>query len=53
LQAAERLALLIRAAKPAKPFDEELDLDVLATLANAACLTRAGEVRRDLLIGWL
>ena len=45
--------MLISAAKPARPFDEEPDLDVFATLANAACLTRAGEVSRGLLIGWL
>lgn len=45
--------MLISAAKPAKPFDEEPDLDVLATFANAACLTRAGEVSRGLLIGWV
>jgi len=41
--------LLTKAANPAKPFDNELDRDLLATLANAACLTRAGEVRRVLL----
>lgn len=45
-RAAERLALLTRAAKPARPFDEEFDLDLLATLANATCVTRAGELRR-------
>jgi hypothetical protein len=52
VRAAVRLALLSRAAKPAKPFDEVLALDLLATLANAACLTRAGELRRAFLIGW-
>ena len=46
--------MLTRAAKPARPFDEELDLDLLTTLANATCLTRAGELRRDRLVsGWL
>jgi len=44
-RAAERLALLTRAAKPASPFDEEPDLAL--TLANAACLTHAGELRQD------
>ncbi len=44
-RAAERLALLTRAAKPASPFDEEPDLAL--TLANAACLTHAGELRWD------
>ena len=48
--AAERLALLTRAAKPARPFDEESGLDLLATLANATCLTRAGELRRSRLV---
>jgi hypothetical protein len=53
LRAAARLVLLISAAKPAKPFcDEEPDADVLATLANAACLTRAGELTRRFLVGW-
>lgn len=42
--AAERLELLTRAAKPARPFDEESDLDLLPTLASATCLTRAGEL---------
>ena len=52
LRAAARLVLLISAAKPAKPFfDEEPDIDVLATLANAACLTRAGELTRRFLVG--
>lgn len=32
------------------PFEGELALDLLTTLANAACLTRAGEPRRDLLV---
>jgi hypothetical protein len=44
------LVLLTRAANPAKPFDEESDLDLLATLANATFLTRAGEVRRSRLV---
>ena len=48
-RAADRFALPTRAAKPARPFDEEPDLDLLATLANAVCLTRAGELRRTLL----
>jgi len=48
----ERLALLINAAKPAMPFDEEPDLDVLSTLTIAACLTRAGELSRGFLVGW-
>jgi len=51
-RAAERLALLTRAAKPARPFDEEPDLAL--TLANATFLTRAGELRRVLLrIKWV
>jgi hypothetical protein len=45
--AAERLALLTRAAKPAKPFEEEFDFDLLATFAKATSLTRAGELRQD------
>lgn len=44
--AAETFALLTRAAKPAKPFNEEPDMDLFATLANTVCLTRAGEVRQ-------
>jgi hypothetical protein len=52
--AAERFALLTRAAKPAMPFEEEPALDLLATLANAACLMRSGELRRNLLgDGWI
>ena len=44
--------LLISAAKPAMPFDEEpADLDVLSTLTIAACLTRAGELSRGFLVG--
>ncbi len=38
--------LLTRVAKLARPFDEEPDFDLLATLANATFLTRAGELRR-------
>jgi hypothetical protein len=53
LRAAERLALLIKAANPANPFDEELDLDELASLANATCFTRAGELSRSLLAAGL
>lgn len=41
---------MIKAANPANPFDEELDLDELATLAKAACFTRAGELSRSLLV---
>jgi len=53
LRAAERFALLINAAKPAIPFDEEPDLeDVLSTLTIAACLTHAGELSRGFLVGW-
>jgi hypothetical protein len=53
LRAAERLALLIKAANPANPFDEELDLDELASLANATCFTHAGELSRSLLAAGL
>ena len=42
--AAESLALLTRVAKPARPFDEESDMDLVATLASATCLTHAGEL---------
>jgi hypothetical protein len=36
------------------PFEEEPALDLLATLANAACLMRSGELRRNLLgDGWI
>ena len=31
-------------------FEEELALDLLTTLVNAACLTCAGELRRNLLV---
>ena len=48
----ERLALLINVAKPAMPFDEEPDLDVLSTLTIAACLTCAGELSQGFLVGW-
>ena len=37
------------------PFEGELVLDILTALANAACWTRAGELRRVLLVdgpGW-
>ena len=52
--AAETFALLTRAAKPAKPFNEELEMDLFATLANAVCLTHAGEVRRTFFfLRWL
>jgi hypothetical protein len=50
LRAAERLVLFINAAKPANPFDEEPDFDAFATLAKAACLMRAGELSRSLLV---
>ena len=53
VQAAKRFALLTRAEKPARPFNEELDLDLLSTLAKAICLTRTGEVRRERFIWWL
>ncbi len=46
-RAAERLALLTRAANPANPFDDEL---VLLALAEATRMTRAGEVRQILLL---
>jgi hypothetical protein len=49
VRAAERFALLTRAAKPARPFEEEPALVLLTTLASAACLMRAGELRWDLL----
>ena len=45
---------MIRVAKPGMPFEEELALNLLTTLVNAACLTRAGELRWNLLVdGWL
>ena len=45
---------MTRAAKPAKPFEEEPDLDLLTTFANAACLMRSGKLRRNLLgDGWI
>jgi len=50
MRAAGRFALLTIAVKPARPFDEELNLDLLTILANAACLTRAGELRHSFLI---
>jgi len=53
LCAAERLVLLIKAENPANPFDDELDLDELATLAKAACFTCAGELRQSLLAAGL
>jgi len=54
MHAAERFALLARAAKPARPFNEELDLDLLTTLANTACLAHTGELRQSLLVTeWL
>lgn len=43
-RAADRFALLTSAAKPASPFDE--DPALLATLANATCLTLAGDLNR-------
>ena len=43
-RAAERFVLFIRAANPANPFEEELELDLLAILANTACLTRTAEL---------
>ena len=49
VRAAARFELLTRAAKPARPFEDEPILDLLATLVKTACLTRAGEVRRDFL----
>jgi len=52
LQAAERLALLISAAKPAIPVDEEPGLDVLSALPTAAFLTHTGELRQAFLVGW-
>jgi hypothetical protein len=48
LRAAERLELLIIAAKPAMPFDEDANLD---TLSIAACFTHAGELGRVFLVG--
>ena len=45
--AAKMFALLIKAVKPARPFDEEPDF---ATLANAARWTCAEEWRRTLLL---
>ena len=45
---AERLELLIIAAKPAMPFDEDANLD---TLSIAACLICAGELGRTFLVG--
>ena len=36
LRAAARFELLTRAAKPARPFKEEPNLDLLATLAKTA-----------------
>lgn len=50
VRAAERFALLTRAAKPARPFEEEPALVLLTILANAACLMRSGELRRSLLV---
>jgi hypothetical protein len=44
------LVLFINTAKPANPFDEEPDFDAFATLAKAACLMRAGELSRSLLV---
>ena len=44
--------LLISAAKPAIPFDEEPDLDLLSTLTIAACLTHAGELSWGFLDRW-
>jgi len=41
---------LIKAANPANPFDEELDLDELATFAKAACFTHAGGLSQSLLV---
>lgn len=51
--AAKRFALLTRAVKPARPFNEELDLDLFATLSKAICLTRTGEVIRDRFTWWV
>ena len=49
VQAAARFELLTKAAKPARPFEEEPNLDLLVTLVKMACVTRAGDVSRDFL----
>lgn len=49
MRAAARFELLTKAAKPARPFEEEPKFDLLATLVKTACLTHAGEVRWDFL----
>jgi len=41
---------MIKAANPANPFDEELDLDELATFAKAACFTCARELSQSFLV---